>query len=203
LQGGANNPGRSCVVIMWTEAQSDPTDADLIRRCQAGEVEAFDGLFERHRRPLYGYLRVRLLDHALAEDVVQESFVALARHMDRIDPRRGVSAWLFRVARNRAIDLLRKRGHEDTATPERLAGMLAGTPAPDGSAPEQMADRERDAALRAALNALPEVERDVLLMRFFGGLRFREIAAALRRPVSTVLWLSRRGLARLRQCVDG
>lgn len=184
---------------MWDEDQSGAADAELIRRCQSGDAAAFEALFARHRRPLLAYLRSRLPDHALAEDLVQDSFLALARNMDRIDPRRGVAAWLFRVARNRAVDVMRKRSFEDLPGTELLTGRLAVQMSPEGTAPEQIGEGERDVALRAALEGLPEAEREVLRLRYFGDLRFREIAAALGRPLSTVLWLSRRGLSRLKR----
>mgnify|MGYP006293492509 CR=1 FL=1 len=170
------------------------TDARLVRQLQAGETAAFEAIFERYRRPLLAYVIKRTGDRALAEDVVQESFVRLARHAARLNPRRSLSGWLFRVARNLAVDHARRRQREvlvDTAPapkPTREAG-------PDA----ELRRRERRDAIERAMDALSERERDVLRLRFYGDLTFRDIAAATRRPLGTVLWQCRRALRKLRE----
>ena len=129
---------------------------------------------------------------------VQKIQSALARNCAEIDARRGVTGWLYRVARNRAVDVMRHRQFEVTAGDAALEAWRA-QPAAEPTAGEALAAREDRAAVQAALAALPAAERDVLALRFFGDLAFREIAAALERPLGTVLWLSQRGLARLRR----
>lgn len=188
---------------MCTGTPSRKSDAELIQRLQQGDASAFDELFERHQRPLLAYAAGILRDRGLAEDVVQDAFLRLVRCREQLDPARGVSAWLYRVARNRAIDLARKRKHEVL---DEDAGMVAETRGHRMSPhrPDlDMVAMEEARAVRAALETLPETERDVLQLRFFGDLAFREIAETVRRPLGTVLWQAHRGLGRLRELLGG
>ncbi|MBM4142571.1 MAG: sigma-70 family RNA polymerase sigma factor [Lentisphaerae bacterium] len=175
------------------------TERSLIERLRAGDTDAFARLFEKYRRGLLAYVRGVVRDEGLAEDVVQDCFVALARSAARINPARGVSGWLYRTARNRAIDVLRHRGFEALPGEEFFAGgaaeAAAGTSGPDA---ELMAG-ETARRLRGALAALPEREREVLTLRFDGGLTFNATARVLRRPLGTVLWQARRAVERLRE----
>ncbi len=173
-------------------------EVGLIRKLQSGDMAAFEVLFERHRRGLLAYAWGMLRDRQMAEDIVQECFLQLARNADRIEPRRGVSGWLYRVARNRAIDLLRRQqfeiasemvGEQDQARDE----VLSRSPAREMEQAEELAELER------VLNALETEDRDILMLRFYGGLRHREIAQTLGRPLGTILWRVHRALRQLRR----
>jgi RNA polymerase sigma factor (sigma-70 family) len=173
---------------MKTGGQNEAGDADLIRRLKRGEQGAFDGLFDRYRGGLIAYAEGLLRDHALAEDVVQDVFVALVRHADSLRPASGAAGWLYRATRNRAFDVLRRARRER----ERVL-------VPEGAEPtvESEADRRLDAVERATLvrtlvDALSQPDRELVLLRFYGGLTFREIACVVRRPLGTVLWRMRR-----------
>lgn len=187
---------------MCEGSQTQRSDAELVREMQAGGSRAFGALFERYRAPLFGYILGMLRDRALAEDVVQDAFLRLARQRDRIDPRRGVKAWLFRVARNRAIDIMRKRRPEIVSA-EIAAGDGGAESQIDRTAPSEGLEREeirRD--VRQMLDNLPPREKDVLMLHYFGDLTFREVAAVVKRPLGTVLWQSRRALERLRRHME-
>lgn len=178
------------------------SDALLIRRLQAGEMAAFDELFGRYRKGLLAYVTGMLHDAAAAEDIVQESFIKLADRIGQIKPERGVSAWLYRVARNNTIDRLRKHKREVLPgdvevlrTRERVTGDSL-TPAQD------LVARETHATIRAALERLPPKERDLLLLRFYGDRSFKEIASIVKRPLGTVLWQVHRSLAKLRHDME-
>lgn len=176
------------------------TDAYLVKRLQAGELDAFDVLFRKYRRKLLAYVLGLLHDRERAEDVVQESFVELAAKMRKIDPEKGVSPWLYRVARNRAIDVLRHRRFEVLPGDDYLAETVGAdssreAPTPDG----EMVAEERRQEVRRMLNALPEKERDLLMLRFYGDLTFAEIAQVVRRPLGTVLWQVNKSLKKLRK----
>jgi RNA polymerase sigma-70 factor (ECF subfamily) len=166
---------------------------------QRGDMGAFDVIFDRYRRRLLAFVYSLLGDRGLAQDIVQECFVELARRVGRIDPERGVAGWLHRVARNRAIDVLRRRRKES------WLGEETGLRTPDaeirgpGTPAEQMARREDAERVRQALAALSVRDREILSLRFYAGLTFKEIAGVLRRPLGTVLWQGRRSLHRLRR----
>ena len=181
---------------MCRDEQSE-SDAELIRRLQAGDISAFDALFNKYRRGLMAYLVQRCSDHALAEDVVQDVFVRFVEHIQGLHPERGAAGWLYRVARNRMIDTVRRR--RDVLPGAALPEQADPLQAPPGEALERGEDTAR---VRSALARLPEKDRDVLTLRFFGDLAFKDIATTLKRPLGTVLWQSRRALQRLRQELD-
>ena len=160
---------------------------------QRGDLEAFDVLFDRHRRGLLAYVCRLIPNRQQAEDIVQETFVKLVDYRDRLQPEAGVRGWLFRAARNRAIDCLRRDRRMTSADtlPEPASATAA---APDGA----VIHHEDRRAVRRALAQLPADDRDVLALRYYGELTFREIAEALGQPLGTVLWRARKTLKQLR-----
>jgi len=183
---------------MHKHEQSE-SDSSLIKRLQRGDKAAFDVLFEKHRRGILAYLLQMSGDRGLAEDVTQECFIELVRRIESIDRRRGAKGWLYRVARNRMVDILRHRGHESLRGRE----YFVDAPGSDGGPEAGLVSRDRKARVLQALKTLPERERDVIMLRFYGELTFKEIARAVRRPLGTVLWQGRNGLHKLRRELEG
>ncbi|MBN1672506.1 MAG: sigma-70 family RNA polymerase sigma factor [Kiritimatiellae bacterium] len=184
---------------MCDGTESGQAERRLVEGLRRGETGAFDAIFEKYRAPLFAYVRGLIGERETAVDVVQDAFVSLVARPQRIDPAKGVGPWLFRTARNRAIDLLRRRRFE------RPADAGSGTVEQPAAARVELADpareaaaRDRHAGLRDALAALPAKERDILMLRFHAGLTFRQIADTLGRPLGTVLWQAREALATLR-----
>lgn len=169
----------------------DADDKALIMGLKRGDMHSFGQIFEKYRRAVFAYARRILGDDALAEDCVQDVFLELARRADTIDIARGVRGWLFRVARNRAVDMLRRRSREvgsDMADPGRDHGAL-----PD----EAMEKSERAEQVRAEIARLSEAEQEIIVMRFFGGLTFAEAEEATGVPLNTLIWRCRRALEKL------
>ena len=134
----------------------------------------------------------------MAEDITQECFIKLVRRIQRIQPEKGVSGWLYRVARNRTLDILRRRKRLWLPAGtffRRCADRAASSRGVPG---EQMQKTEEADQLARLLDSLPRREREVLVMHYFGDLTFREVAATLRRPLGTVLYQARRGIRKLR-----
>ncbi|MFO7871060.1 MAG: RNA polymerase sigma factor [Kiritimatiellia bacterium] len=179
---------------MREDSYSNLSDGELVEGLQRGEEGAFDEVFHRYRRLVFAYLRGKTGDRHLAEDIVEETFIALVRNAARIDAARGVRGWLFRTARNRAVDALRQRQFEtpvEDVYPAELPGK-AVSPA------ERVVAGESAQLVRKALSDLPERERDLMILRFYGGLTFRETAHVLKRPLGTVLWQARKILGKLK-----
>jgi len=181
---------------MENESRTE-SEADLIRRLQGGDSDAFDALFERHRRGLFAYIFGYCRDRQLAEDVVQDTFLEFVRRIDSIRPKQGANGWLYRVARNRTIDILRHRQYEVVPGDEFMAVHGEGTDREQGP-DRDLVRKERREHLREVMDALPEKDRELLLLRFYGGLTFREAGQVLGRPLGTVLWQGRRALEKLR-----
>lgn len=149
---------------------ADPTsDEALVAALRGGDLEAFERLYDRYERRLYGYIRRFVAEASVADDLFQDVFVTVLR--DRTyDPERGrFAAWLFMVARNRCLGEQRR-----TRTREALAGQLQEhlTPAP-------AIDIDDAGRVHAAVAALPEPQRQLILLKQLGELTYREIAGLL------------------------
>ena len=184
---------------MCEPADERGAEAELIRQLQSGEMGAFDALFAKYRGKILAYIIGMIGDRAAAEDIVQESFLKMVTKIDSIVPEKGVSSWLYRVARNKAIDGLRKRKSEVLPGPAFSGRDDSREPGGDRHDPaDAMQVEETRKMVREAVWSLPVKERDLLLLRFYGDLTFREIAGVVRRPLGTVLWQVRRSLSKLK-----
>ncbi|HJZ92177.1 MAG TPA: RNA polymerase sigma factor [Gemmataceae bacterium] len=155
----------------------------------AGGSDQWTDWLDRHGPALVLLARQWVVGRADAEDVVQEAFVRFWRSRHRAaDP----AAYLYACVKNCALDWLRGRNRQ--ARRERVAARPEGEPFFDGPAEHG----ERRAALAAALGALPEAQREVVVMKIWGGLSFPQIAAALRIPPDTAASRYRYALAKMR-----
>ena len=182
------------------EAARAQVDSDLLRRVARRDREAFTALYDRFSHPLYATALRILGDAREAEDVTQEVFLALWEKAPQFRRERGSAfSWAVTLTRNRAIDRVRMR--------RRRAELLAAQ-APDdlGYPDEGRADdsaaalwgKEKAAAVRAAVAALPPDQQRALELAFFGGRTQQEIAEQLAAPLGTIKARIRRGLLRLR-----
>jgi RNA polymerase sigma factor (sigma-70 family) len=161
----------------------------LEARLAAGAEGVIDDVYAAHGSAVLGYLR-RFVPHDDAEDVLQRVFYEVWRHQRRYDPSRSLAAWVFGIARNRAIDHLRRQ----RGTPVPLDG-LRGLVGEDG---RDLAERYvRGSEVRSALSRLPNEQRKVLTLAYFGGYSQSEISARLGVPLGTVKASTFRGLRRL------
>ncbi len=176
------------------------SDAMLVRRLQRGEASAFDALFERYRLSLLAYVRARVRDPALAEDIVQDCFLQMVEWRHRLDPSRSIGGWLFRVARNRTVDVQRHRGFEVFPGDGHVRTLAGQTDRQtQGSPADTLMQAEAAAAVERALADLSDGDRDLIYLRFYGGLTLEQIARVQRRPLGTVLWRCHRILKQLRR----
>lgn len=169
------------------DAKDAPKEADL----------AFDRLYRSSRDDLYAYVASLLRDDAAAEEVTAAAFERAYRKRNRFDPRRGEPrAWLFGIARNAALDELRRRGRqaELTAEPVDLDSLGA----------HEGAERsERRLAVSEALERLEPRERELIALKFFAGLANAEIAQVLGIGESNAGTKLHRAMTKLREACDG
>lgn len=191
----------------------EPALAELILRAQRGDPSSFEGLVDEFAGRVYGFVFRTTGSRHDAEDLMQEVFVRVVRMIGAYQHDGRFEAWLFRIAANLVRDRLRRirraprivagsEALEDGGGDSAVSAGSAREPA-DGSAPEDgllLADDVQ--ALNAALAALPEPEREVVTLRHFSQLPFKEIAALLECPVGTALARAHRGLARLREIMQ-
>jgi RNA polymerase sigma-70 factor (ECF subfamily) len=171
------------------------TDEDLLLRFSRGQSAAFGELVRRYERELYGYLRRYLGDASLAEDVFQNTFLQLYLKSNQYEPGRPVRPWLYTIATHQAIDALRRNNRHQAVSLEQAwsepsesgPGSLMDTLESRSAGPlELVADDERRERVRASVERLPEFLRQVLILAYYQGLKYREIADILDIPVGTV-----------------
>jgi RNA polymerase sigma-70 factor, ECF subfamily len=177
------------------------TGTDLIRHMAEGDRTAFTSFYDRHARQVYPLILRIVRDQADAADVLQEVFWEAWQSAASYDPGRGSpEAWIFMRARTRAIDRVRavRRRTETFVAPvdERIAPAAAD---PGGDAAERAEDRD---LVLGALGRLPEAQREVIELAYYGGLTQTEIAERLKQPLGTVKTRIRLGLERLRGLVE-
>ena len=148
-----------------------PTDEALMLEFQRGSRPAFEELFARHRQALYGYFRRRLESRERAEDLVQETFLAVVKGAHRYQPRALVRTWLYGIA----LNLLAVERRRQAADRPALESEPAASASPDESI-----------WVREALGKLDATEREILMLREYEQLAYGEIAGLLRLPVNTV-----------------
>jgi RNA polymerase sigma-70 factor (ECF subfamily) len=172
------------------------TDVEILERLAARDEAALELLFERYGGPCFGLARRIIGDEALAQDVVQEVFLACWNGAG-YDPTRGaVRSWLMSVTHHKAVDLVRReeRRRARRAPEDALRLLAATTDSPEEGAWQLL----RKDAVRAALHELPSDQREVLLLAYFGGYSQREISALIGIPLGTVKTRTLAAMRRLR-----
>ena len=178
-------------------APLDPSDVELLARVGERDREAFEILYGRYVRSVFGLALRRLGDRATAEDAVQEAFTAIWRSASTYRPERGAAGgWLYTVARNAIVDRLRRNGPTADAELPELASTEPG--------PAQQAE-DSDVAFRVhrALEELQPREREVIELAYWSGMSQSEVAEYLHLPLGTVKTRTRSGLAHLATALEG
>ena len=196
-------------------------DAALVREVAAGSHDALAALYDRHGDAVFASACRLTSDRGMAEEVVQETFLALWNRAETFDPTLGsMAAWLHTIARNRTVDRFRAAGRRPDLVPLSVVagGGFGSTDEPDADALERVLARgamvaggvpagspetafalhELRATLQAALATMPDDERLVIVLAYGEDLSQSEIAERLGWPLGTVKTRTRRALARLR-----
>ena len=163
-------------------------------------TEAFSELYD-HCAPIAYSLAMRILrNEAEAEDVLQQAFLSLWQNASKFDEKRGkVTTWLYVFVRNRCIDLVRRKKHENHFSIDQNTDDGAKFELVDGSPLWEitMNGHERSRAVSEALKRLPDVQRSVIEAAYFDGLTQQEIADKFREPLGTVKTRMRLGMMKL------
>ena len=184
-----------------TVSPTGPSDASLIARICVGDERALQTIYERYSPLVYGLSRRVTGSTAFAEEVTQEVFVYLWQNPDRFDADRGtLRAFLGALAHRRSVDEVR-RNTRRAAREDRVGGdatNLDVLEVSDDIERSQTAER-----VRAAVTSLPEQQREAVLLAYFGGCTFREVAERLGIPEGTAKSRLRLGLGKLAVLLEG
>ena len=172
---------------------AEPTE---LMRLRSGDPAALAAVVGRYQHRLYRYFLRLVHDPPTADDLFQQTWLHVVRNLRRYDAQRSFDTWLFAIAHNTAMDLLRRRTgeslddgewHLPSPAPDALSAVLAG---------------ERAAILAAAVRTLPAFYREALTLRFEEGMKLEEIAEVTRSPLSTVKSRLQRALEALKQKIS-
>jgi RNA polymerase sigma-70 factor (ECF subfamily) len=180
-----------------TEAGPDP--AELMRHVARGDESAFEQLYDMLVGPLYGSIRRIVRDPAQSEEVTQEVMVELWRSAARYSPERGsVLTFAMTLAHRRAVD--RVRSAQASADREDHVGRR-DVARPFDEVAEQVTTRLEQEQVRRCLGTLTELQRESVVLAYYGGRTYREVGELLDTPLGTVKTRLRDGLIRLRDCL--
>jgi len=178
-------------------------------RYQRGDVSAFEDLVQRHKTPLYNFVLRQIRSPAAAEDALQEVFLRMVQGSAEFKHEARFTTWIYTIARNLCIDELRKmslRAHESLDKQASDKGTSRGELLADGSV---RASTERQAAsgelrerIVQAIEALPEDQREVFMLREVANLPFAEIAQVTSTAENTVKSRMRYALERLQEALN-
>lgn len=172
----------------------EPSDIELVKRCQQGDYKAFDELVTRHRGRIYAMIQNMVKNEADAWDLSQEAFLKVWKALPKFEARAQFSTWLYRIAHNVVYDWFRKR-KIDTAgelddqllDSERIAAGADVAPAADFRPDEAMQKSELRQKIDIALQKISPDHREVILLREIQGLEYKEIAETLECSIGTVM----------------
>jgi RNA polymerase sigma-70 factor (ECF subfamily) len=179
------------------------SDEQLVARLREGDAAALRSLMERYQAPLYGYLRRMLSSADDAEDLFQETFLRVLKHAARFQTDRRFRPWIYAIATNLVRNTYRSRSYrqaltldagEESESGPSLASQLVGREALPSAAAEAAETADR---VRRAVSDLPEKGRVALVLYYYQGLSYDEIATALEVPLGTVKSRIHNAMARL------
>jgi RNA polymerase sigma-70 factor (ECF subfamily) len=188
------------------------TDEELLARFRRGEREAFGVLVRRYEGEMYGYLRRYLGDGSMAEDVFQNTFLQVYTKIGQYQLGRPVRPWLYTIATHQAIDAMRRNGRhqafsldadrEDRSGVDlhQLLDMIEGR----GPGPLESAHgEERRQMVRAGVDRLPDFLKQVVVLAYYQGLKYKDIGDILGIPVGTVKSRLHTALLKLQEMWSG
>lgn len=178
------------------------TDEQLVQAYACGDNNAFDTLLVRHKTKLYNYILSLVKDEELADDIFQDTFVKaiMTIRQGRYDDRGKFPAWLCRIARNLVIDSFRQdKAEAAVSTDDANYDILNRRELSEGTIEDALIDIQIENDLRRLVDELPDNQREVLHMRYYKDLSFKEIAEITGVSINTALGRMRYAILNLRR----
>src|SRR3984957_13598868 len=203
--GLLNFGGKPSAANSTASTEAAAADVEAMLRVKTGDESAFSFLVQKYRRPMVGYMYRLCHNPSTAEELAQEVFLRVYRSRTSYEPSAKFTTWLYRIATNLAVNHARDTRHERPENTVRLdeTDQETGT-TPDLAdetinAEEQILKRERLAAIREKVNALPERQRVAVIMHKYQQMDYREIAGVLKLSESATKSLLFRAYETLRE----
>lgn len=162
--------------------EADAGEKVLLSRLREGDRHAFQAIYQRHKMPIASAIYRMVKDPELVEDLLQEVFIRLWEHRQRIDPGFPVAGYLYRIAQNLVCDFFRKLSRDKKMQDQVWTRIQRSA----GSAEELMEDREQQELIHAAINLLPPKRREVYILCKFESKSYEEVSLLLNINMSTV-----------------
>lgn len=179
-------------------------DRVLLRHYLSGDSSAMSSLIERHSRRVRDYIRMLVKDRDVAEDIFQETFVKVVRVIDegRYCDNGKFLSWVLRIAHNQVIDYFRAQRQNKTVTEAEAGYDVLGTLRfAEKTVEDELVSAQTERDVRALIELLPAEQREVVMMRYFSGLSFKEIAEQTDVSINTALGRMRYALINLRRMI--
>ena len=180
------------------------SDQALLEMYQQGNREAISQLLERHTRRVRDYVRMMVKDNDVADDLTQEVLIKVVKVLNegRYTDKGRFQPWLLRVARNRVLDYFRAQKQDKTIS-ESSSGfdVLGNTNFAEPSIEDRLVSEQQAEEVRQLIECLPAEQREVVMMRYYEGLSFKEIAEHTGVSINTALGRMRYALINMRQMI--
>lgn len=202
-RGGAADPATGVTPAAGSASSYDGLDdRALVARVTEGDGGALEALYARYGRACYGLARRILVDEQLAQDAVQEVFLAVWRDASRFDASRGgFSTWLLSMTHHKAVDSVRRE--ENLRKRRTTDDVLETTESESPQVEDAVWSLLRRERVREVLQTLPDPQREALTLAYFGGYTQREIAGLTDTPLGTVKTRMLAGMRRMKESLDG
>lgn len=170
----------------------DQNEAALLKGAQAGDQAAFGSIYDAYAGKIFKYIYYRVRDKELAEDLTSQSFLKALQNLQTFDHQKGVfSAWIYRIARNTLFDHFRT--NRETVDLEDVFGLSA-----PGSIEHEAEVNENMQKVREHMKELTSEQRDIIIMRVWDGMSYREIAGIIGKTEANCQMIFSRAIAKLR-----
>src|SRR6267378_1442921 len=205
LAGARRSSGPAAMADSIVSTDAAVSDVDAMLRVKTGDESAFAYLVQKYRRPMVGFMYRLCHNPSTAEELAQEVFLRVYRSRTSYEPTAKFTTWLYRIATNLAVNHARDTRHERPENtvrldePDRETGATPDLADDSLSAEEQILKRERLAAIRGKVNALPERQRVAVIMHKYQQMDYREIAGVLKLSESATKSLLFRAYETLRE----
>jgi RNA polymerase sigma-70 factor (ECF subfamily) len=170
-------------------------DQKLFDLWLGGKPSGFSGLYDKYKNRVFGFLLRMTGDREIAEDLLQETFLAALRNADQFDRSRNFLSWLFGIAHKRTIDYFRHAKVETDHKEDAETAIGSKIEAPD----QQLSNQSLRKVINEAVEELDPLQREVFLLRELGGVPFKEIAVIMDCPINTALGRMRLALKNIRK----